>query len=71
MASASGPTKRTKLIDVKHQYIQQQIRSNILTLVQVPSSEQKADIFTKALPRVQFLHNLSQLCIPSMIEGGC
>jgi hypothetical protein len=71
MASASGPTKRTKHIDVKHHYIQQQIKSNILTLVQVPSSEQKADIFTKALPRVQFLHNLSQLSIPSMIEGGC
>jgi hypothetical protein len=54
MASASGLTKRTKHIDVKYHYIQQQIKSNILTLVQVPSSEQKADIFTKALPRVQF-----------------
>jgi hypothetical protein len=70
MASASGPTKRTKHIDVKNHYIQQ-IKPNILTLVQVPSSEQKADIFTKTLPRVQFLQNLSQLSIPSMIEGGC
>jgi hypothetical protein len=39
--------------------------------VQVPSANQKADLFTKPLPRVQFLHNLSQHSIPSVIEGGC
>jgi hypothetical protein len=71
MASASGPTKRTKHIDVKHHYIQQQIKARTLRLVQVPSANQKADLFTKPLPRVQFLHNLSQLSIPSVIEGGC
>jgi hypothetical protein len=54
MASASGPTKHTRHIDAKQSYIQQQMKSNILTLVQVPSADQKADIFTIAPPRVQF-----------------
>jgi hypothetical protein len=74
MALANGPTERIKHIDVKHLYIQQHISDNILKLVKIPSSDQKADIFTKSLPRVEFLHNVSQLNLqhtPTAIEGGC
>jgi hypothetical protein len=64
MAHANGPTKRTKHIDVKHHYIQQQVQASVLTLQQVPSAAQRADFLTKPLKRVLFLractsHNLT------------
>jgi Reverse transcriptase (RNA-dependent DNA polymerase) len=54
MAHANGPTKRTKHIDVKHHFIQQQIAAGALTIRQVPSAMQRADFLTKPLKRLLF-----------------
>jgi hypothetical protein len=59
MALATGPTKRTKHIDVKHYYIQQQFSNQNLELVQIPSADQKADLFTKPLPASSYLQYLT------------
>jgi hypothetical protein len=74
MALANGPAKRTKHIDVKHHYIQQQSSNQNLKLVQIPSADQKADIFTKPLARFQFIHNIARLNLhecATVIAGGC
>lgn len=47
-------TKRTKHIDVKHHFIRDCIEKNKVYLTYVSTSEQIADIFTKALPAVKF-----------------
>jgi Reverse transcriptase (RNA-dependent DNA polymerase)/gag-polypeptide of LTR copia-type/Zinc knuckle len=45
---------RTKHIDIRYHYIREQVESDRLAISYVPSEENVADIFTKALPRVQF-----------------
>lgn len=42
IAHVNGPSKRTKHLDVRHFYIQQQVHAGIISLTQVPSSEQRA-----------------------------
>jgi hypothetical protein len=54
MAWCEGPTKRTKHIDVKHHYLQQQVASNAFRLQQLSTTDQMADFLTKPLKRVQF-----------------
>ena len=45
---------RTKHIDIRYHYIREEVESEHLTINYVPSEENVADIFTKALPRTQF-----------------
>ena len=45
---------RTKHIDIKHHWIRDQINNNIIVLNYIPTSEQIADIHTKALTRTVF-----------------
>jgi hypothetical protein len=74
MSLANGPTKTTKHIDVKHHYIQQRNSNQNLKLAQIPSADQKSDIFTKPLARVQFIYNISCLNLhecATVIAGGC
>lgn len=47
-------TKRRKFIDLRHHYIQQTLQRQQVQVTHVPAAGQKADMFTKALPRVQF-----------------
>ena len=54
VAHANGPTKRTKHVDVRYHYVQQQVRRGELRLEQVPTTEQRSDFLTKALRRVLF-----------------
>jgi hypothetical protein len=54
MAYASGPTKRTKHLDVRHHYIQQCVARRVLRLQQCTTDEQLADVFTKPLGRIKF-----------------
>lgn len=69
MAHASGPTKRTKHIDVKHHYIQEQVHMRALRLRQIPTAAQLADIFTKP-KRVLFTKNAAELNLRApTIEG--
>jgi hypothetical protein len=43
MGRSEGPTKRTKRIDVKHRYLQQQVATNVFRLQQISTTDQKAD----------------------------
>jgi hypothetical protein len=52
MARCEGLTKRTKHIDVKHHYLQQQVASHAFRLQQIATTNQMADFLTKPLKRV-------------------
>lgn len=60
MLGALGATKRSKFIDLRHNYIKQVTKTNNITIVHVPSKTCPADIFTKALERQRYeeLRNL-------------
>jgi hypothetical protein len=42
---------KVKHIDIRHHYIQELLQSSIITIEQVSSSDNLADLFTKPLPR--------------------
>ena len=44
---------KVKHIDIQHHYIRKLIKSGAITIEQVPSEDNLADIFTKPLPRDQ------------------
>ena len=46
--------QRTKHVLVKYHYIQQKISDGKIDLMYVPSDDQLADLFTKALPGPKF-----------------
>jgi hypothetical protein len=45
---------RTKHIDIRHHFIRNLVEGKVVVLEHVTTSEQLADIFTKALDAVQF-----------------
>jgi hypothetical protein len=53
--------ERTKHIAVKYHYIRDLIDKGILDLIYVPTKEQKADGFTKALDKVKFAEFIRML----------
>lgn len=63
MKIAQDPTnhKRTKHIDIKFHFIREQTQKQIITLKYVPTVDQLADAFTKAVPQVKFLQTRSDL----------
>ena len=65
MAHINGPSNRTKHLDVRHFYIQQQVLARVLRLTQVPTSEQWADFLTKALCRVLFQRAVRNIGYPN------
>lgn len=54
MLQSIGPTKRSKFIDLRHQFIKQTIQNTDTTIIHVPSQELCADMFTKPLERARF-----------------
>ena len=42
---------KVKHIDIRHHYIRELVQSGTITMEQVPSAENLADLFTKPLPR--------------------
>ena len=44
--------KRTKHIDVRFHFIREKVASQEIAVIYIPTESQKADIFTKAVPRV-------------------
>ena len=49
LANANGPTKRTKHLDVRYHYIQQQVQRKVFAIDHVNTENQLADPFTKTL----------------------
>ena len=46
--------KRTKHIDIHYHFIREKYEENVIDVMYVPSENQKADIFTKPMPRDRF-----------------
>lgn len=72
MANANGPTRRSKHIDICHHYLNEKTRAGIILPTHVPTTKQKADMFTKPLPRLKFLAALKSLkqSMPLGLRGG-
>jgi len=45
---------RAKHIDIRHHYIREKVQEGMIKVMDVASADNLADIFTKALPRVQY-----------------
>jgi len=54
---------KVKHIDIRHHYIRELLQSNIITVEEVSSANNLADLFTKSLPRDHHHHLLSSLNI--------
>ena len=54
---------KVKHIDIRHHYIRELFRANKITIEQVPSADNLADLFTKPIPRDHHHHLLSALNI--------
>ncbi|GJU56069.1 hypothetical protein Tco_1229783 [Tanacetum coccineum] len=57
---------RSKHIDIRHQFIREQVEKDVVELYFVSTDYQLADIFTKALPRERFKFLLPRLGMKSM-----
>ena len=65
---------KVKHIDIQHHYIRKLIQSGAITIEQVPSEDNLADLFTKPLPHDQHHHLLTALNIkwaPHPCMGEC
>nr|GEW10695.1 hypothetical protein [Tanacetum cinerariifolium] len=58
---SKGAHSRSKHIDIRHHFNQEQVEKDVVELFFVTTDYQLADIFTKALPRERFEFLLSQL----------
>ena len=56
MALSNDPTlhSRSKHIDVRHHFIRKHVETGSIDLARIPSADNLADVFTKALPRPAF-----------------
>lgn len=58
MVNKPHGTKRRKIINLRHQFIRQQLAHRRTAGKHVPAEDQKVDMFTKPLMRVDFKSNL-------------
>ena len=54
---------KVKHIDIRHHYLRELLRAGTITIEQVPSEENLADLFTKPLPRDHHYRLLAALDI--------
>ncbi len=60
-----GGRERAKHIDIRKHFAHEVIQNRYTRLIRVPTDEQLADIFTKALPYPQF-----ERCLMGLMSGG-
>ncbi len=56
MATANGPTTRSKHIDSKAHFLREQLKKGTIRTIYVQSNQQIADLFTKPLPSSKIPH---------------
>ena len=61
MAQAGQPTKRTKHIDVKHFAIQSWVEQDLIAFKRIATSDNSADVLTKATPRTLFYRHTNHI----------
>ena len=54
MAKAQGNHKRVKHLDLKIHFVRQAVEAGTVVLQYIPTNDQLADMFTKALPKQRF-----------------
>ena len=64
IAHAHGPSKRTKHLDVRYHYMQEQVNNNVIRLTLVPTTEQYADFLTKAVGPTLFKQAMKNIGFP-------
>jgi hypothetical protein len=65
IAHANGMTKLSNHLDIKHKYLQQQVKAGYVRLTQISTADQKADFLTKPLKRTV----IDILCRDNKAEG--
>ena len=63
-ADHSGSHQRTKHIDVRHHFVRERIQRESIRVDYIPTSDNVADVFTKALQRDQFFKFRQRLIVP-------
>ncbi|KAJ9560140.1 hypothetical protein OSB04_005300 [Centaurea solstitialis] len=61
---------RSKHIDLKYHFIRECVERGDVIVKRVCSKEQRADIFTKPLPRLQFIEMRRMLGVKNLIDSG-
>ena len=67
---AKNPTfhSRTKHIDVRYHCIRMTVEKKWIKLMHVPSEEQLADMMTRALGRIKFVYQRSEIKVEDVRE---
>ena len=63
--------KRTKHIEIRYHFIREKIQNKTIQVKEVQSSNNVADIFTKALPESTHMRHVHALGLGTTIEGEC
>lgn len=61
MSTANGPTRRSKHIDISHHFLNEMVQKREILPQKIGTNDQKADMFTKSLPRIRFMRNMAAL----------
>jgi hypothetical protein len=67
IAKNKATNKRTKHIRIRYHHIRDEIEKKQVNIVRVPTQQQTADIFTKALPTVKFARAMQLLDKPEAL----
>ncbi|KMS64506.1 hypothetical protein BVRB_019590, partial [Beta vulgaris subsp. vulgaris] len=70
LSESETTTRRSKHIDVKYHYIREEVKKGAVTVQYIPSAENCADIFTKALAQPAFCRHARNLITAAKIKEG-
>lgn len=70
MIKILGAMRRSKIIEIRHQYIRGKIKKNSIQLKQTPSEKLKAEILTKPLERIRLNMLKQNISVEHIPEEG-